>query len=224
MISLSLNGRSISNNDVSALIFTGAGDRAFAAGTDIAGFRDFSSAQDAIDYETRMDEILTLIETVPVPTIAAIQGACTGGGAAIAACCDLRIGNGYLKFGFPIARTLGNCLSATSLARLSALMGAARTREIIFTSRLIQSDEALAIALLTEVTEDPLGRAQELATQMQGHAPITLRVTKEAMRRLRQHVSGIDDHDLIQQAYTSSDFREGLEAFLAKRPPQWTGT
>lgn len=209
--------------DLKALIFTGSGDRAFAAGTDIAGFRDFDSAQDAIDYETRIDEVLTLIEAVPVPTIAAIQGACTGGGAAIAACCDLRIGNPYLKFGFPIARTLGNCLSATSLARLSALIGAARCKEIIFTSRLIQSEEALAIALLSEVVDDPLARANELANQMKGHAPITMQVTKEAMRRLRQHVSGIDDHDLIKKAYTSDDFREGLEAFLAKRPPQWSG-
>jgi enoyl-CoA hydratase/carnithine racemase len=209
---------------ISALIFTGAGDRAFAAGTDISGFRDFSSAQDAIDYESRMDEVLTLIESVPIPTIAAIQGACTGGGAAIAACCDLRVGNGFLKFGFPIARTLGNCLSATSLARLSALMGAARTKEIIFTSRLIQSYEALATGLLSEVTDEPLKRAQELAEQMKGHAPITMRVTKEALRRLREHSSGIEDHDLIEQAYTSNDFREGLEAFLAKRTPQWTGT
>jgi len=210
-------------DNIRSLIFTGAGDRAFAAGTDISGFRDFKGAQDAIDYESRMDAVLTLIESVPIPTIAAIQGACTGGGAAIAACCDLRVGNAYLKFGFPIARTLGNCLSATSLARLSALLGAGRTREIIFTSRLIQSEEALAIGLLSEVTENPLNRALELAEQMKGHAPITLRVTKEALRRLREHVSGIDDHDLIEQAYTSEDFREGLEAFLAKRPPQWRG-
>lgn len=209
--------------DIKALIFTGSGDRAFAAGTDISGFRDFNRAQDAIDYETRMDEVLTLIESVPIPTIAAIQGACTGGGAAIAACCDIRIGNAYLKFGFPIARTLGNCLSATSLARLSALIGAARTKEIIFTSRLIQSEEALAIALISEIVDDPLTRAGELAEQMKGHAPITMQVTKEAMRRLRQHVSGIDDHDLIEKAYTSNDFREGLEAFLAKRAPQWSG-
>lgn len=215
---------SADKQDLKALIFTGAGDRAFAAGTDISNFRAFNSPQDAIDYEKRMDEVLTLIESVPIPAIAAIQGACTGGGAAIAACCDLRISNPYLKFGFPIARTLGNCLSATSLARLSALIGAARTKEIILTSRLIQTEEALAIALVSEVSDNPLARAQALANQLKGHAPLTMQVTKETLRRLRQHLSGVEDHDLIELAYNSRDFREGLEAFLAKRTPDWTGS
>lgn len=115
-----------------ALVFTGAGDKAFAAGTDINQFRAFKTPQDAIDYERRIDGVLNAIETCQVPTIAAICGACTGGGAAIAAVCDLRIATADMKFGFPVARTLGNCLSIENYARLVGLMGAARVKEMIF--------------------------------------------------------------------------------------------
>ena len=209
---------------IRALIVTGAGDRAFAAGTDITQFRDFSSGQDALDYEQRIDAVLSDLERCPIPTIAAISGACVGGGAAIAAACDLRIATPALKYGFPIARTLGNCLSTASLARLSALMGAARVREMIFTSRLLGADEALNIGLVSEILSDHaalLARAHELARTVAGHAPLTLQATKEGLRRLAQH--DVDDDDLIIRCYTSDDFREGMEAFLAKRAPQWQG-
>ena len=101
---------------IRSLIITGAGEKAFAAGTDISGFRDFRTADDALNYERIMDRVLGVLESVPVPTIAAIRGACTGGGAAIAACCDIRVASTDLKFGFPIARTLGNCLSVGNLS------------------------------------------------------------------------------------------------------------
>ncbi|HUF45968.1 MAG TPA: enoyl-CoA hydratase, partial [Aestuariivirgaceae bacterium] len=173
---------------LSALVLIGAGGRAFAAGTDISSFRDIRSPADALAYERRMSEVLDAVESCPVPTVAALAGACTGGGAAIAAACDLRIATRDLKFGFPIARTLGNCLSVASLARLTALIGAGRTREIIFTARLIGAEEALAIGLASEIVEDFAGvqaRALELARTVAGHAPLTLRATKEALRRLR---------------------------------------
>jgi len=133
--------------DVRSLIITGAGPKAFAAGTDISNFRNFKTEEDALGYERTMDRVLGLLESLPIPTIAAIRGACTGGGAAIAACCDLRIASDDMKFGFPIARTLGNCLSVGNLSRLVELLGAARTRDILITSRLISSEEALSIGL-----------------------------------------------------------------------------
>lgn len=209
---------------VKVLVVTGAGDRAFAAGTDITQFREFSSAQDAIDYERRIDEVLTAVESCPLPLIAAIAGACTGGGAAIAAACDLRLATTDLKFGFPIARTLGNCLSARSLARLSALIGAARVREMIFTSRLMGAEEALAAGLITEMVDDRRRldeRVRELAQVVAGHAPLTLRATKELQRRLAAR--DVDDEDMITMCYGSSDFREGINAFFDKRRPQWKG-
>ena len=214
------------DGSVKAIIIRGAGDRAFAAGTDMTQFRGFATPQDAWDYEAKMDGVLDRIERCPIPTIAAITGACTGGGAAIAACCDLRITDNRLKFGFPIARTLGNCLSVTSLARLSAIIGQARVREIIFTARLVGAEEAQAVGLVSEVLEDAeavMTRAGDLATLLATHAPLTLRVTKEGLHRLRNDGPGADDHDLIETAYMSADFKEGMEAFLAKRTPQWKG-
>ncbi|MEM7744707.1 MAG: enoyl-CoA hydratase/isomerase family protein [Pseudomonadota bacterium] len=208
--------------DVRALVVSGAGG-AFAAGTDMTQFRAFDNPEDAWGYEERMDNVMGRIERCPVPTIAAITGACTGGGAAIAACCDLRITDDRLKFGFPIARTLGNCLSIASLARLSSLIGQAKVREIIFTSRLVGADEALACGLVMEISDDPLARAAELATQIAAYAPLTLRVTKEGLRRLREDGPGADDHDLVETAYMSDDFKEGMEAFLGKRKPAFKG-
>ena len=99
------------DGSVRVLIMTGAGDRAFAAGTDISQFRAFQTPEDALKYEARIDDVITRIERCAVPTIAAVAGACTGGGASIASACDLRVAMRSAKFGFPVARTLGNCLS-----------------------------------------------------------------------------------------------------------------
>ncbi len=208
--------------DVRAIVISGAGG-AFAAGTDMTQFRAFETPEDGWAYEENMDAIMGRIEGCRVPTIAAITGACTGGGAGIAACCDLRITDDRLKFGFPIARTLGNCLSISTLSRLSGLMGQAKVREIIFTSRLIGADEALSMGLVTEIADDPLARARELAETLTGHAPITMRVTKEGLRRLRTQGAGADDKDLVEAAYMSEDFKEGMEAFLGKRKPAFKG-
>jgi len=212
--------------DAKALVVIGAGDKAFAAGTDIAQFRSFKTPQDAIDYEQKIDKVLGAVERCPLPTVAALAGACTGGGAGIAAACDIRIASRDLKFGFPIARTLGNCLSARNLARLSALIGAGRTKEVIFTSRLVGAEEALAAGLITELLDHRAAvetRALELASQLANQAPLTLMATKEALRRLTAAAAEVDDRDLIVLCYTSDDFREGLEAFLGKRPPRWKG-
>lgn len=210
---------------VKALVLTGAGDKAFAAGTDINQFRAFKTQQDAIDYERRINGVLDAIETCPVPTIAAIGGACTGGGAGIAAVCDLRIATMDMKFGFPIARTLGNCLSMENYARLTGLMGAARVKELIFTARLIEGPEAKAIGFVSELWETKealLARAAELAHSIAQHAPLTLRVTKEALLRIG-HLSRIEAEELVLTCYMSEDFREGMDAFLTKRKPQWRG-
>ena len=211
--------------DVRALIITGAGEKAFAAGTDINQFRAFSPAEDALSYEARIDRVLGTIERCPVPTIAAIAGACTGGGAGISAACDMRIAAANARFGFPIARTLGNCLSVSNIARLSALVGPARVIEMIYTARLFSASEALAAGLVTEVLQDQPAleaRALELAELVAGHAPLTMRATKEALRRMRDTLP--PDEDLIRLCYSSRDFKEGMDAFLTKRPPSWTGT
>src|SRR5438045_3247313 len=142
------------DRSIKALILTGAGDKAFASGTDISQFRAFKTTQDALEYEGRIDRVLGTLEKCRVPTIAAIAGACTGGGAGIAACCDLRVATRTARFGFPIARTLGNCLSMSNISRLTALIGAARAKELIFTARLVEGPEALAVGLVGELVDD----------------------------------------------------------------------
>jgi enoyl-CoA hydratase len=214
------------DRSIRALILTGAGDKAFAAGTDISQFRAFKTPQDALDYEARIDRVVGSIEECRVPVIAAIAGACTGGGGGIAAACDLRIAAANARFGFPIARTLGNCLSMGNLSRLAAIIGFARAKEIILTARLVEAPEALAAGLVSEVLPDHaalMARAEALAKLLTGHAPLTMQATKEALRRLRPKLAAEEGRDLILMCYMSRDFREGMEAFLGKRPPEWRG-
>jgi enoyl-CoA hydratase len=214
------------DSSVRVLVLTGAGDQAFAAGTDISEFRAFSTPEDALDYERRMDRVLGTLERSIVPTIAAISGVCTGGGATIAACCDIRIGAVNARFGLPIARTLGNCLSMANYVRLAALIGAARLKDVVFTARLIEAKEALAIGLLSEVLPDYASlqiRAHALARTVAAHAPLTLRVTKEALRLIQEKMTPEQDPEMILTCYMSRDFREGMDAFLNKRTPNWQG-
>jgi enoyl-CoA hydratase/carnithine racemase len=208
------------------LLLTGAGGEAFSSGTDISQFRGFATEADALAYEARLDRIVGALEQCRVPTIAAIAGACTGAGAALAAACDLRIAAANLRFGFPIARTLGNCLSMSNIARLAAVIGAARVKDVIFTARLIAAEEARAIGLVGEVLPDAASlalRGAALARLVAGHAPLTLRATKEALLRLKGRIAAGEGEDLIRLCYMSQDFREGMTAFLEKRPPQFRG-
>jgi enoyl-CoA hydratase len=214
------------DRSIRALVLAGAGGKAFAAGTDISQFRSFDSAEDALAYEARIDRVLSALEQCRVPTIAAISGACTGGGAGIAGCCDLRIAAANAKFGLPIARTLGNCLSMSNYARFADLIGSARLKEMIFTARLVEAQEALAIGLVNEVVDDfaaALDRAVALARIVAGHAPLTLQASKQALRRLRPSIPRGEGDDLILMCYMSQDFREGMDAFLNKRAPNFTG-
>jgi len=209
---------------VRAVVLTGAAG-AFVAGTDISEFRDFTTEAQAIEYEEKMDRILGALEAVRVPTIAAIGGATTGGGLAIAAACDLRVASADATFGMPIARTLGNCLSLANLVRIASLIGVARTKELIFTARLVSSEEALRVGLVHEVVpaDQLAARAAELARIVSLHAPLTLWATKEGLRRVRQRLLPDEGRDLVLLCYTSADFREGVAAFLEKRKPDWRG-
>ncbi len=199
--------------------------RSFAAGTDISHFRAFKTPEDALGYEGRPDRSRAgrALEYCLVPTVVGIKGACTGGGAAIAACCDLRVAAGNSKFGFPVARTLGNCISMGNFARFAA-PGRRRPRQGHDLPRQASSlaQEALAIGLITELVEDPnqvMARAEEVTRLVASHAPLTLKATKEALLRPRPTIPRGQGDDLILMCYMSEDFRECMDAFLSKRPP-----
>jgi enoyl-CoA hydratase len=220
-------GRVDDDAAVRVLIVRSTGDRAFIAGTDIAQFKDFNRGEDGVEYEKRLDEVLDRLERVTKPTIAQVQGVAAGGGCAIALCCDLRVATPSATFGIPISRTLGNCLSADTCNRMLALMGPSRFKELMFTGRLMTAAEADACGLLSRVVEaaDLERTVRELATEIASRAPLTIRAVKEVTRRLiaKQRLAPGEDRDLVELCYMSGDFREGVSAFLAKRPPRWTG-
>lgn len=207
--------------DVRAVVLRGAGT-AFVAGTDIAQFREFDGPDDGIAYERRIDAVLDRLESVRVPTIAAVDGYATGGGLAIAGACDLRICTPRARFGVPIARTVGNCLSMSTYARLADLMGSARTLHLIYTAEFLDAEQALRVGLASEVVgEDELDqRLSTLCQRLLEHAPLTMQTSKQALARLRRHRVPPAE-DLISLCYGSEDFREGVQAFLDRRPPRW---
>ncbi|SRR6266508_5690731 len=212
--------------DISVFIIRSHGD-AFAAGTDIRQFTTFSTGEDGVAYEHRLDAVIDRIERVSVPTIAQVQGIAAGGGFAIALACDLRVCTPNAQFGMPIGRTLGNCLSAANYARLIDYIGAARTKELLLTGRMLDASEAATLGLITRVADPAALDAvvADLAGIIAAQAPLTVRSTKEALRRIAQHrrLPATEADDLIRACYASNDFREGVAAFLEKRSPRFSG-
>ena len=216
--------RAEATSGVRVLVIRGAGG-AFAAGTDISQFRDFRTGEDGIAYERRLDAVIDRLEQVTLPTIAEVDGPAVGGGCAIAIACDLRICSDRARLGMPIARTLGNCLSSSNMARLVDLVGVARARELLLVGRLLDADEALAIGLATRVVavEQLADEVRALAGDLATRAPSTIAATKKMLLKLREHrqpAPGSAD-DVIAACYGSADFREGVAAFLDKRPPRF---
>ena len=214
------------DRSIHVFVIKGAGG-AFAAGTDISQFGTLATREDALAYERKLDSVIDRLERVDVATIAQVEGVAAGGGCAIALACDLRVCTPAARFGVPIARTLGNCLSVTNYARLLELVGPAHLKDLLFTGRLIDAEEARAIGLVSRMADIDTVDATvaELARTIAANAPLTIRATKEAVRRIlrsrRPEHEAIDD--LIASCYTSEDFRNAVAAFLDKRQPSFTG-
>jgi enoyl-CoA hydratase/carnithine racemase len=198
---------------------------AFVAGTDISQFSKFKDGEDGIKYEKDGDKRSGRIARVKKPVIAQIQGYAVGGGFAIAAGADIRIATPDAKFGVPTARTLGNTLSMRNYAMFADLIGPSRVKELIFTARLMTADEALTAGFVHEIVahERIEARVKELAAKIASHAPLTLWSTKESLRRIQAARQLPDGDDIVRTVYGSADFKEGVSAFVEKRPPRWTG-
>jgi enoyl-CoA hydratase/carnithine racemase len=212
---------------VRVFVLRGAGGKAFVAGTDITQFQSFRDREDGLKYEERLDAVLDRLERVAKPTIAQVEGVAAGGGCAIALTCDLRVATPESTFGIPIARTLGNCLSGSTYSRLVDLLGPAAVKDLLFTGRLVPGAEAQQLGLVNRLADAAAITAvvRGLAEAIAANAPLTLRVTKEMIRRVlaRRRLAAAEAADLVELCYTSDDFREGVTAFLAKRKPQWSG-
>jgi enoyl-CoA hydratase len=211
---------------VRVFVLRGAGGKAFVSGTDISQFQSFRTPNDAIEYEKKISVVLGRLERVVKPTITQVEGFATGAGCGIVATCDLSVATTESAIGIPIARTLGNIASSGTFARIVNLIGPSRAKEMMYTGRLIPAPEAQAMGLINRVVpkESIESEVMTIARQIADNAPLTIRATKEMTRRLMEARSpGQGDADLIEMCYMSADFREGVEAFLNKRKPQWTG-
>jgi enoyl-CoA hydratase/carnithine racemase len=208
--------------DVRVVVLRGAGGEAFVAGTDIRQFQEFETGRDGVTYNERVERPFAQLESVRAPTIAVGTGYVVGGGLAIASACDLRIVADDAKFGIPVARTLGNLPAMPNITRLAALVGPGHAKEMLFTARLWDAEEALAKGLVTEVHPvDQLDdRVAELCEVLVRRAPLTMWGVKEAVRRM-VHGWVPPGEDLIETVYGSDDFREGMAAFLEKRKPEF---
>jgi enoyl-CoA hydratase/carnithine racemase len=212
---------------VRVLVLRGAGDKAFVSGTDISTFHDVQDGAAGVAYERRIAQVVDRLEEVTVPTIAAVRGYCMGGGLALAAVCDLRVATRSARFGVPIARTLGNCLSVNSVSVLVGQLGPARTLDLLLRARSLTGEEAAAAGFVAELCDDDALDAAlaEVVDTLLAHAPLTIAASKAAVTRLRRAGLPADaiGEDVVARAFGSDDFRRAVAGFGSGEPTVWRG-
>ena len=212
------------DDEVRVMVLRSSSEKAFIAGTDIGQFADFTSGEDGVAYEVKIARITNRLEDVDVPTVAAVRGYCVGGGLGLASVCDLRIATPSARFGVPIARTLGNCLSMNGYSVLLAQLGPSLALDLLLRARLLTGEEAHALGFVAELSaEDDLEATTESVVQtLLGHAPVSMWAAKEAVRRFRRAAIP-DGDDIVARAFGSEDFGRAVAAFATKERVAWEG-
>ncbi len=216
----------LQSGEAHALVFSGATEVAFSAGTDLAEYAAIDAPEQGLALDALMDAALDAVERCPVPTIAAIAGICSGGGISFAAACDLRVAAPNARFSIPVGRTLGLGLSPGSYERLHALIGAASLRHLLFTGQAISAARALEIGLVDELVNDQSalhGRADYLARLAVSQAPLAIQATKDALLSLRPRLDRERADAWARRGFASAAFSEAVDAFLSKRQANFGG-
>jgi enoyl-CoA hydratase/carnithine racemase len=220
-----------SDPNITVVVVTGAGGKAFVSGADISKFEKERSTEEAVaHYQSVTDRSYRGIHEFPKPTIAMIRGYCIGGGLGLATCCDIRICTESSKFAVPAAK-LGLGYGYTGLKRLVDIVGPSFAMEIFYTARQFTAAEARDMGLVNRVVPDAAGElekyVQDYAEVIAGNAPLTIKavkatvaeVMKEDSKRNLKRVS-----DMVEACFKSRDYTEGRTAFMEKRKPVFTGT
>lgn len=211
---------------VRAVVLRGAGGRAFSAGNEISTFVGMTSGDEGVAYERGVRTVMRALFELDQVTIAAIDGVCVGGGLGVATFCDVRICTPHSRFGYPIARTLGNALSAMFVERCVATFGESVTREMLLTSTLVSAERAHSVGAVSAVVDQTdLGAAVDrLTSGILRSAPLTIATTKaQLLAGAGGRATEVGDDDRLRRVYGSADFREGVRAFVAGEQPRFTG-
>ncbi|WP_114653325.1 enoyl-CoA hydratase/isomerase family protein [Polynucleobacter necessarius] len=203
--------------EIRVAIFRGAGDKAFVSGSDIQQFVDLRENE---AYEVAVDAIFHSLQHLPIPTIALIEGLAVGSGLLIATACDFRISTTDARFGIPVAKTLGNCLSLSNLSWIANHLGVPMVKRMLLTAELIKAPELLNSGYLYQTTspEEIAEVTEALVKKLAALAPITQKASKVTLARLME--SNLPNcTELMRETYNSVDFKEGVNAFLEGRPP-----
>lgn len=220
--------RFAADTTVRILILSGAGGKAFVSGADVSKFETERASVEAVaHYNATTKRVYDMVEAFPKPTIAQIDGFCVGGGVALALCCDLRICGKGSNFAVPAAK-LGLGYAFPGLKRLVDVVGPAFAKEIFFTARRFDAEEARVMGLVNRVVEDEdvASAAEETAKMIAGNAPMTVESVKYivAQTLLAESERDLEECDArVKACFDSADYVEGRRAFLEKRKPNFVG-